>query len=111
MYLVDVFKTLNNCETRIEISAGHRCIYEILFLVACFLTINNCSQIMNFILQVQTDYAKRKGVIIVDGQETEAVNVSGDGSTLDVDGKLYLGGLPLGYLTKNIRNVRTLPSY
>ncbi|KAM3839038.1 laminin subunit alpha-1 [Vipera latastei] len=54
---------------------------------------------------VQTDYAKRKGVIIVDGQETEAVNVSGDGSTLDVDGKLYLGGLPLGYLTKNIRNI------
>uniref|UniRef100_A0A8C6Y3U8 Laminin subunit alpha-1 n=1 Tax=Naja naja TaxID=35670 RepID=A0A8C6Y3U8_NAJNA len=54
---------------------------------------------------VQTDYAKRKGVIIVDGQATEAVNVSGDGNTLDVDGKLYLGGLPLGYLTKNIRNI------
>ncbi|KAG8133482.1 hypothetical protein E2320_011294 [Naja naja] len=56
---------------------------------------------------VQTDYAKRKGVIIVDGQATEAVNVSGDGNTLDVDGKLYLGGLPLGYLTKNIRNKGT----
>uniref|UniRef100_A0A670YJF6 Laminin subunit alpha-1 n=1 Tax=Pseudonaja textilis TaxID=8673 RepID=A0A670YJF6_PSETE len=55
--------------------------------------------------RVETDYAKRKGVIIVDGQATEAVNVSGDGNTLDVDGKLYLGGLPLGYLTKNLRNV------
>ncbi|XP_058033280.1 laminin subunit alpha-1 [Ahaetulla prasina] len=54
---------------------------------------------------VQTDYAKRKGVIIVDGQATDAVNVSGDGNTLDVDGKLYLGGLPLGYLTKNVRNI------
>lgn len=66
---------------------------------------------MYLTLQVQTDYAKRKGVIIVDGQATEAVNVSGDGSTLDVDGKLYLGGLPLGYLTKNVRNVSTLLSY
>lgn len=72
---------------------------------------NNCSQIMCLTLQVQTDYAKRRGVIIVDGQAIEAVNVSGDGNTLDVDGKLYLGGLPLGYLTKNVRNVRTLLSY
>ncbi|XP_026527653.1 laminin subunit alpha-1 [Notechis scutatus] len=60
---------------------------------------------------VETDYAKRKGIIIVDGQATEAVNVSGDGNTLDVDGKLYLGGLPLGYLTKNVRNItRSIPA-
>lgn len=55
---------------------------------------------------MKTEYAKRRGVITVDGQESTAVNVPGDGITLDVDGKLYLGGLPLGYRAKNIGNVK-----
>ncbi|XP_053105976.1 laminin subunit alpha-1 isoform X2 [Hemicordylus capensis] len=54
---------------------------------------------------VKTDYAKRKGVITVDGLESMAANVPGDGNTLDVDGKLYLGGLPLDYTAKNIGNI------
>lgn len=54
---------------------------------------------------MKTEYAKRKGVILVDGEESVAVNVPGDGNTLDVDGKLYLGGLPLAYPAKNIGNV------
>ncbi|KAL8182297.1 UNVERIFIED_CONTAM: hypothetical protein K2H54_051811 [Gekko kuhli] len=54
---------------------------------------------------VKTEYAKRRGVIIVDGQESAGVNVPGDGITLDVDGKLYLGGLPLDYGAKNIGNI------
>ncbi|XP_062987367.1 laminin subunit alpha-1 [Elgaria multicarinata webbii] len=54
---------------------------------------------------VKTEFAKRKGVIIVDGQESVAVSVPGDGNTLDVDGKLYLGGLPLAYPAKQIGNI------
>ncbi|XP_077208858.1 laminin subunit alpha-1 isoform X1 [Paroedura picta] len=54
---------------------------------------------------VKTEYAKRRGVIIVDGQESAAVNVPGDGITLDVDGKLYLGGLPFDFRAKNIGNI------
>ncbi|KAH0617809.1 hypothetical protein JD844_016413 [Phrynosoma platyrhinos] len=54
---------------------------------------------------VKTEYAKKKGIIIVDGQEPVTVNIPGDGNTLDVDGKLYLGGLPFDYSTKNIGNV------
>uniref|UniRef100_A0A8D2L172 Laminin subunit alpha-1 n=1 Tax=Varanus komodoensis TaxID=61221 RepID=A0A8D2L172_VARKO len=54
---------------------------------------------------VKTEFAKRKGVIIVDGQESVSVNVPGDGNTLDVEGKLYLGGLPLVFTAKNIGNV------
>lgn len=56
--------------------------------------------------QVKTEYVKRKGTIIVDGQELVTVNVLGDGSTLDVEGKLYVGGLPLDYVPKNLGNVR-----
>lgn len=56
--------------------------------------------------QIKTEYVKRKGIIIVDGQESEAVSALGDGSTLDVEGKLYLGGLPLDYVPKNLGNVR-----
>lgn len=52
------------------------------------------------------EYVKRKGTIIVDGQELVAVNALGDGSTLDVEGKLYVGGLPLDYVPKNLGNVR-----
>lgn len=42
----------------------------------------------------------------MDGQELVAVNALGDGSTLDVEGKLYVGGLPLDYMPKNLGNVR-----
>ncbi|XP_042299087.1 laminin subunit alpha-1-like isoform X2 [Sceloporus undulatus] len=54
---------------------------------------------------VKTEYTKKKGIIKVDGQEPVSVNVPGDGNTLDVDGKLYLGGLPFDYSAKNIGNV------
>uniref|UniRef100_A0A8C3R9B8 Basement membrane-specific heparan sulfate proteoglycan core protein n=1 Tax=Cyanoderma ruficeps TaxID=181631 RepID=A0A8C3R9B8_9PASS len=57
---------------------------------------------------VKTEYVKRKGTIIVDGQELVTVNVLGDGSTLDVEGKLCVGGLPLDYVPKNLGNVRRL---
>lgn len=57
--------------------------------------------------QVKTEYVKRKGIIVVDGQELAAVSALGDGSTLDVEGKLYVGGLPLDYVPKNLGNVRT----
>ncbi|XP_010221580.1 PREDICTED: laminin subunit alpha-1, partial [Tinamus guttatus] len=54
---------------------------------------------------VKTEYVKRKGIIIVDGKDLIAVNVLGDGSTLDVEGKLYVGGLPLDYVPKSLGNV------
>ncbi|XP_038603188.1 laminin subunit alpha-1 [Tachyglossus aculeatus] len=54
---------------------------------------------------VKTEYIKRKGFIIVDGQESATVTTIGDGNTLDVEGKLYLGGLPSTYRAKNIGNV------
>ncbi|XP_033010826.1 laminin subunit alpha-1 [Lacerta agilis] len=54
---------------------------------------------------VKTEYTKRKGVVIVDGLESAAVNVPGDGNTLDVDGKLYLGGLPSAYAAKKMGNI------
>lgn len=56
--------------------------------------------------QIKTEYVKRKGTIIVDGHELVTVSVLGDGSTLDVEGKLYVGGLPLDYVPKNLGNVR-----
>uniref|UniRef100_A0A8C0ES47 Laminin subunit alpha-1 n=1 Tax=Bubo bubo TaxID=30461 RepID=A0A8C0ES47_BUBBB len=54
---------------------------------------------------IKTEYVKRRGIIIVDGQELVAVSALGDGSTLDVEGKLYVGGLPLDYVPKNLGNV------
>uniref|UniRef100_A0A8C3LGM6 Basement membrane-specific heparan sulfate proteoglycan core protein n=1 Tax=Chrysolophus pictus TaxID=9089 RepID=A0A8C3LGM6_CHRPC len=54
---------------------------------------------------IRTEYVKRKGIIIVDGQELVSVSALGDGSTLDVEGKLYVGGLPLDYVAKNLGNV------
>lgn len=44
----------------------------------------------------------------VDGQESPMVNIVGDGTTLDVEGKLYLGGLPSDYRSRNIGNVRSV---
>ncbi|KAM4704989.1 laminin subunit alpha-1 [Rhinophrynus dorsalis] len=54
---------------------------------------------------VTTEYVKRKGTITIDGQESPSVSAPGDSNTLDVEGKLYLGGLPLDYTAKNIGNV------
>uniref|UniRef100_A0A8C5LLU5 Laminin subunit alpha-1 n=1 Tax=Jaculus jaculus TaxID=51337 RepID=A0A8C5LLU5_JACJA len=54
---------------------------------------------------VKTEYVKRKGVLTVDGQESPAVTVLGNGTTLDVEGKLYLGGLPVQYRARNIGNI------
>lgn len=44
----------------------------------------------------------------VDGQESATVTAVGDGTTLDVEGKLYLGGLPSEYRAKNIGNVSSI---
>ena len=41
----------------------------------------------------------------VDGQESPTVTAVGDGTMLDVEGKLYLGGLPSEYRARNIGNV------
>ncbi|XP_044514002.1 laminin subunit alpha-1 [Gracilinanus agilis] len=54
---------------------------------------------------VKTEYVKRKGFITIDGQESAMVSTIGDGNTLDVEGKFYLGGLPLNYKAKNIGNI------
>ncbi|XP_036274949.1 laminin subunit alpha-1 [Pipistrellus kuhlii] len=54
---------------------------------------------------VKTEYFKRKGFMSVDGQESPLVSMVGDGTTLDVEGKLYLGGLPSDYRPRNIGNV------
>ncbi|ERE84378.1 laminin subunit alpha-1 [Cricetulus griseus] len=53
---------------------------------------------------VKTEYIKRKGFMTVDGQESPTVTVVGNATTLDVDGKLYLGGLPVNYRARNIGN-------
>lgn len=44
----------------------------------------------------------------VDDQESATVTAVGDGTTLDVEGKLYLGGLPSEYKAKNIGNVSSV---
>ncbi|CAK6447793.1 unnamed protein product [Pipistrellus nathusii] len=54
---------------------------------------------------VKTEYFKRRGFMSVDGQESPLVSTVGDGTTLDVEGKLYLGGLPSDYRPRNIGNV------
>ncbi|XP_026264666.2 laminin subunit alpha-1 [Urocitellus parryii] len=54
---------------------------------------------------VKTEYFKRKGVMAVDGQESPMVTMVGDGTTLDVEGMLYLGGLPSQYRARNIGNI------
>jgi laminin alpha 1/2 len=41
----------------------------------------------------------------VDGQESPMVTTVGDVTMLDVEGKLYLGGLPAQYRARNIGNV------
>ncbi|KAG8521110.1 Laminin subunit alpha-1, partial [Galemys pyrenaicus] len=54
---------------------------------------------------VKTEYFKRKGSMTVDGQEAPMVTMVGDGTTLDVEGKLYLGGLPSEYKARNIGTI------
>ncbi|XP_012581228.1 PREDICTED: laminin subunit alpha-1 [Condylura cristata] len=54
---------------------------------------------------VKTEYFKRKGSMTVDGQESPLVTTVGDGITLDVEGKLYLGGLPSEYKARNIGTI------
>ena len=44
----------------------------------------------------------------VDGQESPMVPTVGDATTLDVEGKLYLGGLPSEYRARNIGNVSSV---
>ncbi|XP_021120891.1 laminin subunit alpha-1 isoform X2 [Heterocephalus glaber] len=54
---------------------------------------------------VKAEYFKRKGSVTVDGHESPTVTTVGDGTSLDVEGKLYLGGLPPDYRARNIGNV------
>ncbi|XP_043922451.1 laminin subunit alpha-1 [Protopterus annectens] len=54
---------------------------------------------------VKTEIAKKKGTITVDGIESVPVTVIGSSNTLDVEGKLYLGGLPSDYTAKKLGNV------
>ncbi|XP_044239068.3 laminin subunit alpha-1 isoform X2 [Ursus arctos] len=54
---------------------------------------------------VKTEHFKRKGFMTVDGQESPTVTAVGDGTMLDVEGKLYLGGLPSEYRARNIGNI------
>ncbi|XP_069476798.1 laminin subunit alpha-1 isoform X2 [Ambystoma mexicanum] len=49
---------------------------------------------------VKAEYVKRKGSVAVDTEESTAVTALGDGNTLDVEGKLHLGGLPSNYTVK-----------
>ena len=44
----------------------------------------------------------------VDGQESPVVTTVGDATTLDVEGKLYLGGLPSEYRARNTGNVSSV---
>ncbi|XP_052049480.1 laminin subunit alpha-1 [Apodemus sylvaticus] len=54
---------------------------------------------------VKTEYIKRKALMTVDGQESPSVTVVGNATTLDVEGKLYLGGLPAHYRARNIGTI------
>ncbi|KAM8966911.1 laminin subunit alpha-1 [Pelodytes ibericus] len=54
---------------------------------------------------VTTEYIKGKRTITVDGQASAPVSSVGESNTLDVEGKLYLGGLPLDYSAKSIGNI------
>ena len=44
----------------------------------------------------------------VDGQESPTVTTVGDGTALDVEGKLYLGGLPSDYRSRNVGIVSSI---
>uniref|UniRef100_A0A4W3J388 Laminin A chain n=1 Tax=Callorhinchus milii TaxID=7868 RepID=A0A4W3J388_CALMI len=50
-------------------------------------------------------YSKKRGTVSVDGEESSPSMA--EGNLLDVEGKLYLGGLPQDLIPKKIKNVRT----
>uniref|UniRef100_A0A4W4DP19 Laminin, alpha 1 n=1 Tax=Electrophorus electricus TaxID=8005 RepID=A0A4W4DP19_ELEEL len=52
---------------------------------------------------VRTDFSKKSTTISVDGVESERTLIKGH--TLDVEGRLYLGGLPSSYTSKRTGNV------
>ncbi|XP_062847310.1 laminin subunit alpha-1 [Trichomycterus rosablanca] len=52
---------------------------------------------------VKTELSKKGIVISIDGKDSERTSIKGH--TLDVEGKLYLGGLPAGYTAKKIGNM------
>ncbi|XP_072536108.1 laminin subunit alpha-1 [Salminus brasiliensis] len=52
---------------------------------------------------VRTDFSKKSTLITVDRVDSERTPIKGH--TLDVEGKLYLGGLPPDYTAKKIGNV------
>ncbi|XP_035271308.1 laminin subunit alpha-1 [Anguilla anguilla] len=54
---------------------------------------------------VKADFGKKSVMVSVDGQASAPAQAKGKASTLDVEGKLYLGGLPQDYMAKNIGNV------
>lgn len=59
------------------------------------------------LVQVRTDFSKKTILISVDGAESERTAIKGQ--SLDVEGKLYVGGLPTGYTAKRIGNVSVYP--
>ncbi|KAJ8279563.1 hypothetical protein COCON_G00066290, partial [Conger conger] len=54
---------------------------------------------------VKAVFGKKTVTVSVDGQESAQAHAKGKASTLDVEGKFYLGGLPQEYTAKNIGNV------
>lgn len=54
-------------------------------------------------VQVKAEFGKKSVMVSVDGSESDRVATKGH--TLDVEGKLYLGGLPAAYSAKRIGNV------
>ena len=55
-------------------------------------------------MEVKTELGKKNVKISVDGEESTRVQLKGH--TLDVEGNLYLGGLPSTYIPRRIGNVR-----
>ncbi|XP_067290870.1 laminin subunit alpha-1 [Pseudorasbora parva] len=52
---------------------------------------------------VRAEFSKKSVMVSVDGRDSERVSTKGH--TLDVEGKLYLGGLPATYTARRIGNV------
>ncbi|KAM6953824.1 laminin subunit alpha-1 [Aplochiton taeniatus] len=55
---------------------------------------------------VKTDFSKKSISLTVDGQSTAPLGIRGN--TLDVEGKLYLGGLPQTYQAKRLNITQSL---
>lgn len=65
-------------------------------------------------VQVKAEFSKKSVMVSVDGLDSD--HISTKGHTLDVEGKLYVGGLPATYTAKRIGNVMfaafiTTPKY